>query len=272
LWNLRKDIKLILRVVPGKGNVSNKSDMSMELTKRSLAILPAYNEEGSVGKVVQEINAHFPQAAVLVMNDGSTDRTSEKARTCGATVLDLPFNLGIGGAMQAGYKYAYENGYDVAIQVDADGQHDPKEIHKLLRALEAEKLDVAIGSRFLGSSRYKGSFMRRIGIAVFSAVISAIVRQRITDPTSGFRASNRKAIQLFAMDYPQDYPEPEVVILLHQCHLKMGEVSVKMNERFSGESSINTIRSVYYMVKVLLAIFVDCFKKPSLLEQERGRS
>ena len=241
----------------------------MELKKRILIIIPAYNEEGSVGKVIEEINTHLPQAAVLVMNDGSTDRTSEKARRCGATVLDLPFNLGIGGAMQAGYKYAHENGYDIAVQVDADGQHDPKEIQKLLRALEVEKFDVAIGSRFIGSSRYKGSMMRRIGIAVFSAVISTIVRQRITDPTSGFRASNGKAIQLFASDYPQDYPEPEVVILLHQCHLRMGEVSVEMNERFSGESSITKIRSVYYMVKVLLAIFVDCFKRPPLLEQGR---
>ena len=241
----------------------------MGLKKRILVIIPAYNEEGSVGKVIEEVKTHFPQAAVLVINDGSTDRTSEKARTWGATVLDLPFNLGIGGAMQAGYKYAYENGYDITIQVDADGQHDPKEIQKLLRTLEGDKADVVIGSRFMRDSSYKGSIMRRIGIAIFSGVISMIVRQRITDPTSGFRASNRKAIQLFASDYPQDYPEPEVVILLHQCQLKMEEVSVGMSERYSGESSITKIRSIYYMVKVLLAIFVDCFKNPPLLEQER---
>jgi glycosyltransferase involved in cell wall biosynthesis len=243
----------------------------MGLKKRILVIIPAYNEEGSVGKVIEEVKTHFPQTAVLVINDGSTDHTSEKADVCGATVLDLPFNLGIGGAMQAGYKYAYENGYDIAIQVDADGQHDPKEIQKLLRTLERDKADVTIGSRFMRGSSYKGSTMRRIGIAIFSGVISMIVRQRITDPTSGFRASNRKAIQLFASDYPQDYPEPEVVILLHQCHLKMEEVSVGMSERYSGESSITKIRSIYYMVKVLLAIFVDCFKKPPLLEQERDR-
>ena len=243
----------------------------MGLKKRILVIIPAYNEEGSVGKVIEEVKTHFPQAAVLVINDGSTDHTSEKADTCGATVLDLPFNLGIGGAMQSGYKYAYENGYDIAIQVDADGQHDPKEIQKLLRTLEGDKADVVIGSRFMRDSSYKGSIMRRIGIAIFSGVISTIVRQRITDPTSGFRASNRKAIQLFASDYPQDYPEPEVVILLHQCQLKMEEVSVGMSERYSGESSITKIRSIYYMVKVLLAIFVDCFKNPPLLEQERDR-
>ncbi len=235
-----------------------------------LVIIPAYNEEGSVGKVVEGVRLHLPHLEVLVVNDGSTDRTSEKARARGATVLELPFNLGIGGAMQAGYQYAYEKGYDIAIQVDADGQHAPEEIQKLLHALELGKVDMAIGSRFIGSSEYKGSMMRRIGIAIFSGVISTIVRQRVTDPTSGFRASNRKAIQLFASDYPQDYPEPEVVILLHQCRLKMREVSVKMNERYSGESSITKIRSVYYMVKVLLAIFVDCFKRPPLLNWERG--
>jgi hypothetical protein len=241
----------------------------MENQERILVIVPAYNEEGSVGRVVEEVYTHLSQAEVLVVNDGSTDLTSEIARSKGAIVLDLPFNLGIGGAMQAGYQYAYEKGYDIAIQVDGDGQHDPKEIGKLLKALEEKKIDMAIGSRFIGDLGYKSSTMRRIGISIFSQVISMIVRQRITDPTSGFRASNRKAIQLFASNYPQDYPEPEVVILLHQCHLKMEEVPVGMSERYSGESSITKIRSIYYMVKVLLAIFVDCFKKPPLLEQEK---
>ena len=241
----------------------------MEFKKRILVIIPAYNEEGSVGKVVEEVHTHLSQVEVLVVNDGSTDLTSEIAKSKGAIVLDLPFNLGIGGAMQAGYQYAYEKGYDIAIQVDGDGQHDPKEIDKLLKALEEKKIDMAIGSRFIGDLGYKSSTMRRIGISIFSQVISMIVRQRITDPTSGFRASNRKAIQLFASNYPQDYPEPEVVILLHQCHLKMEEVPVGMSERYSGESSITKIKSIYYMVKVLLAIFVDCFKKPPLLEQER---
>jgi glycosyltransferase involved in cell wall biosynthesis len=237
--------------------------------EKFLVIVPAYNEEGSVGKVIEEVRHHVPQADILIVNDGSTDLTSEIARSKGAIVLDLPFNLGIGGAMQAGYQYAYEKGYDIAIQVDGDGQHDPKEIGKLLKALGEKKIDMAIGSRFIGDLGYKSSTMRRIGISIFSQVISMIVGQRITDPTSGFRASNRKAIQLFASNYPQDYPEPEVVILLHQCHLKMEEVPVGMSERYSGESSITKIRSIYYMVKVLLAIFVDCFKKPPVLEQER---
>jgi glycosyltransferase involved in cell wall biosynthesis len=221
--------------------------------------------------VIEEVKTHFPHADILVIDDGSVDLTLEKAAACGATVLNLPFNLGIGGAMQAGYRYAYEKGYDIAVQVDADGQHDPKEIPKLLHALEVNKVDVAIGSRFIGDSDYKSSIMRRIGIAIFSGVISTIVRQKITDPTSGFRAANRKAIQLFALDYPQDYPEPEAVILLHQCRLKMIEVPVGMNVRYSGESSITKLRSIYYMVKVLLAIFVDSFKKPPLLEKEGER-
>jgi glycosyltransferase involved in cell wall biosynthesis len=243
----------------------------MELKKRILVIIPAYNEEGSVGKVVEGVKIQFPQIDVLVVDDGSTDLTSEKAKACGAMVLDLPFNLGIGGAMQTGYQYAHEKGYDIAIQVDGDGQHDPKEIGKLLNALKEKKVDVAIGSRFIGDLGYKSSTMRRIGISIFSQVISMIAGQKITDPTSGFRAANRKAIQLFASNYPQDYPEPEVVILLHQCRLKMEEVPVGMSERYSGESSITKIRSMYYMVKVLLAIFVDCFKKPPLLEEEGER-
>ncbi|MGA2317678.1 MAG: glycosyltransferase family 2 protein [Thermodesulfobacteriota bacterium] len=225
----------------------------MDVKQKVLIIIPAYNEEQSVGKVVEEVHTHLPQAEVLVVNDGSTDLTSEIAKSKGAIVL----------------KYANEKGYDIAIQVDGDGQHDPKEIGKLLKALQEKKIDMVIGSRFIGDLGYKSSTMRRIGISIFSQVISMIVGQRITDPTSGFRASNRKTIQLFASDYPQDYPEPEVVILLHQCHLKMEEVPVGMSERYSGESSITKIRSIYYMVKVLLAIFVDCFKKPPLLEQER---
>lgn len=234
--------------------------------QRILVIIPAYNEEGSVGNVVKEIHIHYPPIDILVVNDGSADLTSEKARASGSLVLDLPYNLGIGGAMQAGYQYAYHKGYGIAIQVDGDGQHDPKEIGKLLKTLDEKNLDMAIGSRFLGDSGYRSSMMRRIGISIFSRVISILVGQKITDPTSGFRAANRKAIQLFAVDYPQDYPEPEVLVLLHQCHLKVGEVPVAMSERSYGESSITKIRSIYYMVKVLLAIFVDYFKKPPLLK------
>ena len=237
--------------------------MMMENKQKILVIIPAFNEEGSVGKVVKEVKEHLPQIDILVVNDGSSDPTSEKAKEAGAVVLDLPFNLGIGGAMQAGYKYAFEKGYEIAIQVDGDGQHDPKEIPKLLRALEEKEVDMVIGTRFIGDSEFKSSMMRRVGISIFSRVISLIVGQKITDPTSGFRAVNRKAIQLFAFDYPQDYPEPEVFVLLYKCGLKVAEVPIGMSKRYAGESSITKLRSIYYMVKVLLAIFVDCFKKHS---------
>jgi hypothetical protein len=241
------------------------------MKKKVLVIIPAYNEEGAVGRVVQGVRDCLPEADVLVVNDGSVDLTPEKARTNGALVLNLPFNLGIGGAMQAGYKYAYEKDYDIAVQVDGDGQHDPKEIPNLIRALEERDCDVAIGSRFAADSTgYKSSVMRKVGISIFSKVISIIVGQQVTDPTSGFRAANRRAIRLFACDYPQDYPEPESLVLLHKSGLKMNEVAVSMSRRYCGESSITKIRSIYYVVKVLLAIFVDCFKKKSLLKEEGG--
>lgn len=237
----------------------------MNRLERILVIIPAYNEEDSIGRVIEDVRTNCPQMDILVVNDGSADHTSDRARASGVVVLDLPFNLGIGGGMQTGYKYAAEKGYDIAIQVDGDGQHDPKEIPKLLQTLEERKVDVAIGSRFITDLEYKATTMRRVGITVLSKVISIMVRQKITDPTSGFRASRQKAIQLFAVNYPQDYPEPEVVVLLSKSGLKMAEVPVKMSQRYSGESSITKIRSIYYMVKVLLAIFVDWFKKYPLL-------
>lgn len=237
----------------------------MNRLERILVIIPAYNEEDSIGRVIEDVRTNCPQMDILVVNDGSADHTSDRARASGVVVLDLPFNLGIGGGMQTGYKYAAEKGYDIAIQVDGDGQHDPKEIPKLLQTLEERKVDVAIGSRFITALEYKATTMRRVGITVLSKVISIMVRQKITDPTSGFRASRQKAIQLFAVNYPQDYPEPEVVVLLSKSGLKMAEVPVKMSQRYSGESSITKIRSIYYMVKVLLAIFVDWFKKYPLL-------
>jgi len=232
--------------------------------KKVLVIIPAYNEEDSVGKVVEEVKKFLPGVDILVVNDGSKDLTSEEAKASGAVVLDLPFNLGIGGAMQTGYKYAFIKGYDIAIQVDGDGQHDPKEISKLLNTLERNNADIVIGSRFLGVSDFKSSMMRRFGIFIFSKVISIILGQKITDPTSGFRAINKKVIHIFASNYPQDYPEPESLVLLHKFKCNVLEVPINMRQRNAGESSITKIKSIYYMVKVLLAIFVDCFKERSL--------
>lgn len=244
---------------------SSAKNCLMVRDKKCLVIIPAFNEEGSIGQVLQNVRAHLPQSDILVINDGSSDRTSERAKAYGVKVIELPFNLGIGGAMQAGYMYAHTKGYDVAIQVDGDGQHDPKEIGKLLRTLEDRDLDLVIGSRFIKRSEYRVSKARRIGIVILSGVISMIVGQAVTDPTSGFRAVNQRVITLFSSDYPQDYPEPEAVVLLHRHGLHIGEVPVEMTRRYAGESSITWLRSIYYMVKVLLAIFVDCFKKGSEL-------
>ena len=239
--------------------------------KRILIIVPAYNEEASIERVIEGVGAELPYADVLVVNDGSTDRTSEKARRSGAIVLDLPFNLGIGGGMQAGYKYADEKGYEIAVQVDGDGQHDPKEIPKLLTVLEKKEADMAIGSRFIGESLYKGSAMRKVGISILAYAISITIGQKVTDPTSGFRATNRKAIRVFATTYPQDYPEPEVLVLLSRCGLKMKEVPATVYRREFGESSITKIKAIYYMVKVLLAIFVASFRRkpPGRWEDEQ---
>jgi glycosyltransferase involved in cell wall biosynthesis len=234
--------------------------------QNGLAIVPAYNEERVVAFVVEAIRLRAPDLDVLVVDDGSTDATARHAREAGATVLVHPFNLGIGGAMQSGYRYACEQGYREAVQVDADGQHDPAEIAKLREAMEADRVDMAWGSRFLSPTGYEAPIARRIGIWLFSIVLSAICRQRITDPTSGFRLCNRSAIELFARDYPHDYPEVEAILMLHAHRLRAGEVPVKMHPRRDGRSSITSGESIYYMVKVLLAIFVGLFRRRPVVE------
>jgi glycosyltransferase involved in cell wall biosynthesis len=226
-----------------------------------LIIIPAYNEEQSLPGVIKDLHEHVPSADILVVNDGSSDATSRIAREWGAKALDLPFNLGIGGAMQAGYLYALHNCYEFAVQFDGDGQHVAGEIQKLLRPLEAGTSDIVIGSRFLSQGGYKVSFSRRIGIRIFSFIISQILGAPITDSTSGFRAVNRWVIDFYAQTYPEDYPEVEALVLLHKLDLRMIEVPVTMRERTGGKSSITIVRSVYYMVKVLLAIMIDLMKK-----------
>jgi glycosyltransferase involved in cell wall biosynthesis len=185
------------------------------------------------------------------------------AESTGAVVIDLPYNLGIGGAVQTGFIYAFENGYDVAIQIDGDGQHDPKFIPAMIAPITAGTHDVVIGSRFLDDARsgFQSTFLRRIGIRVFEWINSVIIRQRITDNTSGYRAFSRKAIELLSAEYPADYPEPESVIALGLRKFRIAEIPVVMRERQGGKSSIHSWISAYYMVKVLLAIFVNVFKK-----------
>jgi len=224
-------------------------------------IVPAYNEEESLAGVIRDLREHVPSADVVVVNDGSRDSTSLVARELGVTVLDLPFNLGIGGAVQAGYLHAHRNGYDIAVQFDGDGQHRAGEIKKLIEPLTTDKADLVIGSRFLVSGGYKAPVFRKLGIGVFSFVLSRVLDITVTDSTSGFRAANRRVIQFFSRTYPDDYPEVESLVLLHKVHLRMTEVEVAMSERTGGRSSITPMRSAYYMTKVLMAIFIDLMKK-----------
>ena len=226
-------------------------------------IIPARNEENSVAGVIREIQAADPDFVVVVVDDGSTDRTAQVAEATGAIVLKLPYNLGIGGAVQTGYQYARENDFDIAVQVDGDGQHDPSEIARLLEPILDGRADMVVGTRFAEGGGYRGTRMRRVGIHLFAAIVSLIVRQRVTDTTSGFRAVNRRAIRLFALYYPHDYPEVEATVVLSRHGLKMVEVPVQMRIRETGNSSITAVRSVYYMVKVLLALFIGLFRRYS---------
>lgn len=229
---------------------------------RKLAIVPAYNEAGMVGRVVRDIHRHAPGFDVLVVDDGSADSTAAEAEAQGAAVLRHPFNLGIGGAVQSGFKYALAHGYDVAAQVDGDGQHKPEYLEPMLEELHARgAADMVLGSRFLEDPGYRVPLGRRAGNLIFGAVTSLIVRRRITDPTSGMRMANRRGIELFARDYPHDYPEVEAILMLHAHRLRIHEVPVRMNARGFGRSSIDYPRSAYYMVKVLLAIFVGLFRR-----------
>jgi glycosyltransferase involved in cell wall biosynthesis len=238
------------------------------LITRKLAVVPAYNESACVGDVVRGLRAKAPEYDVLVVDDGSTDSTARVAEMAGARVVQHPFNLGIGGTVQSGFTFAMRNGYDYLVQVDGDGQHDPAEIQKLEGAMAEERVDMVCGSRFMSPDhKYPAPVSRRTGIHLFSFLLSRILRQRVSDPTSGFRLYNRRAIGVFARDYPHDYPEVEAVLMVHGHRLRMCEVPVHMYLRGGGVSSITgTGKSAYYMVKVLLAIFVGLARRRISIE------
>jgi glycosyltransferase involved in cell wall biosynthesis len=232
---------------------------------RILVIIPAYNEAANITKVVARVRAALPTAVPLVIDDGSHDNTAQLARQAGARVIRLPYNLGIGGAVQTGFLYAARHDYDIAVQVDGDGQHDPAEIEQLLKPLQNNAVDLVVGSRFVQANGYRTPLARRLGIVILATCIRWLTGHPCSDPTSGFRASNRHAIEIFAQSYPQDYPEPEALILLWRLGLRTQEVPTVMNARQGGTSSITAWRSGYYMFKVLLAIGISMFRQPPQL-------
>lgn len=219
-----------------------------------MVVVPAYNEEKNIYKVVASIKKYHPEIDVVVVNDGSKDNTCFEAKRAGAFVIDLPQNLGIGGAVQTGYLYGKRNDYDVVIQIDGDGQHDPKDISRLVEVIENKEADMVIGSRFVEQTEYESSSMRKLGINFFSRFVSFVCKQNFYDTTSGYRAANRKVIELFSTYYPRDYPEVETIVYAIKRGIRIKEISVDMNKRQGGKSSITPLKSVYYMIKVTSAI------------------
>lgn len=234
---------------------------------KTLIIIPALNEADSIAQVVANIRHEAPWADVAVMDDGSSDETGVQAVAAGATVLRLPYNVGIGASVQTGFLLAEAQGYEVVIRNDGDGQHAPDDIPHMLAALTEGDADIIIGSRYIEDRGYSGSTARRFGSLILARLISAIIGQTVTDPTSGFIACNRHAIRLCAQIYPHDYPEPESIVLLHRAKLRLREMPVTMQARMGGQSSITAFRSGYYMVKVVLAILVGLLRPAPVLDR-----
>jgi glycosyltransferase involved in cell wall biosynthesis len=238
--------------------------------QRLIAIVPAWNESGAIGKVVDEIKEFDSAIDVVVIDDCSTDDTAEVAGSHGATVLRLPFNVGIGGAVQTGFRYALEEGYEIAVRLDGDGQHAASEIPRILGPVDAGDADLVIGSRFVDpDGTYRPPFARRIGIRVFARLVSVLGGQRVTDTTSGFVALDRTGIELFAKEFPHDYPEVEATLVALRSGLRVAQVQVDMRERTTGSSSITFVRSLYYIVKVSLALLVASLRRYPRLEGAR---
>jgi len=225
-----------------------------------LILIPAYNEEGAVASVVEEVRAAMPGTPILVVDDCSEDATRHVARQSGADVLPLPYHLGLGGCVQAGYRLAFELGYDYVIRVDGDGQHDPAYIPEMLAALQRENCEMVIGSRFLDGNGEHTGILRALGIVFFRAILRPILGRPVKDPTSGFVGVNRTALALFSRSFPLEYPEIEALVVLQRKRFRFVEVPVRMRNRRAGRSTITALRSLYYPVHVLLGVFVNVLK------------
>jgi glycosyltransferase involved in cell wall biosynthesis len=236
------------------------------MSDKVLIIIPAYNEESTIAKVLTDLKEQCAAFDLLVINDASHDKTSEIAKTFdGVKVVDLPVNLGIGGAVQTGLKYASRHNYTCAVQFDGDGQHKAADVERLVRLVLRGKYDVVIGSRFVGKKKmHETDFLRRIGIKVFEYFSLVLIRKRITDHTSGFRAFNKRAVDFIVHEYPVDYPEPEIVVLLARNRFRIKEVFTQMYSRQGGVSSISVMRGPYYMFKVLLSMFMAVVRSKKL--------
>ena len=235
----------------------------MRSSQEIIIIIPAYNEESNISPLIKEIQNKVSGADILVIDDGSMDRTARVAEKAGALVIRLPFNMGYGAALQTGFKYALLRRYRYVVQMDADGQHDPDSIKDLLNEVKKEDVDVVIGSRFLGgNSVYRASVVRRIGMSLFRKITSVIIGQPVTDPTSGFQALNRDAIRFYASRYyPVDYPDADVMIMLHRAGLRIREIPVRMYPRKQGQSMHSGLKPVYYIFKMFLSMFVTLLRK-----------
>jgi len=223
---------------------------------RTLIIIPAFNEEGSIEKVVNNLIEKFPKYDYLVINDGSTDHTQSICNSNKYQVVNLVINMGIGGAVQTGYRYAWDNHYDIAVQIDGDGQHDVSYLEEMIRPIEEGQADIVIGSRFLEKEGFQSTQIRRVGINFLSFLGKLLTGVRVKDITSGYRVVNTKFIRIFALDYPADYPEPEAMVIAAVHGGRIKEYPVIMRERKAGESSITMKKSIYYMCKVTLAMII----------------
>jgi glycosyltransferase involved in cell wall biosynthesis len=234
--------------------------MNYEVNDNLAVIIPAYNEAGRIASTIGGIRK-ISNADIIVISDGSTDETAKEARTAGAKVIELPFNLGYGAALQTGFKCALKKGYRFAVQMDADGQHDPSAIQSLIDPVLKNEVDIALGSRFLGKSDYKAPFIRRIGMFFFAGIVRLVTGRKVTDPTSGFQALNRKVMELYASNlYPVDYPDADVIIMLHRRGIRFKEVPVTMKRAIGKVSMHSGLKPFYYTIKMLLSILVTLLR------------